>query len=90
LPLPPNKENASRELEPRERLFLILVKKEKLMTRDQIRYNLGELEYLKWEAANDAQWEYEQLTDEEREELEEEAESERRAADLEAWNEQRA
>jgi hypothetical protein len=50
-----------------------------------VRQQLGEIDYLKWEAAQDANFDYSQLTAEEREELEEQAEAERRAADLEAW-----
>ncbi len=43
---------------------------------DTIRYNLGEDEFLKWEARNDAAHDEELLTDEEREELEAEIKAE--------------
>jgi hypothetical protein len=41
------------------------------MTRDQIRYTLGEVEYLNYEAAQDGAHDEEFLTDEERAEWEE-------------------
>jgi hypothetical protein len=40
--------------------------------REQIRYNLGEDEFLKWEAAEDAAHDADEMTDDERDEMEEE------------------
>ncbi len=43
------------------------------MTREQMRYNLGEDEFLKWEARSDAAHDADEMTDEERDEMEAEA-----------------
>ena len=43
------------------------------MTREQIRYSLGEDEFLKWEAREDAAHDADEMTDDERDEMEVEA-----------------
>jgi hypothetical protein len=43
------------------------------MTREQIRYSLGEDEFLKWEAREDAAHDADEMTDDERDEMESEA-----------------
>jgi hypothetical protein len=46
------------------------------MTREQIRYNLGEDEFLKWEARNDAAHDDDEMSDDERDEWERELRAE--------------
>jgi hypothetical protein len=43
-----------------------------MKSRDEIRYNLGEDEFLKWEAAKDAAHEADEMIDDERDEWERE------------------
>jgi hypothetical protein len=46
------------------------------MTREQIRYELGEDEFLKWEARDDAAHEADEMTEDERDEWERELRAE--------------